>query len=91
LVIIPFYPELPSLVLVALTVLFRLAVVALFHSAYNSATSLREQKFTEELIPESALAYAAGALVVLAVVFTRGHLAYETSGTKQGSGSFSTS
>jgi hypothetical protein len=55
-------------------------VVALFHSAYNSVTSLGEQKFTEELISESALAYAVGALVMLAVllvVFTRGRLAYE--------------
>ena len=55
-------------------------IVALFHSAYNSATSLGEQKFTGELISGSALLYAVGALVVLAVVitaFTRGRLAYE--------------
>ena len=54
-------------------------VVALFHSAYNSAMSLGEQKFTGELISGSALLYAVGALVVLAVllvVFTRGRLAY---------------
>jgi membrane protease YdiL (CAAX protease family) len=55
-------------------------VVALFHSAYNSATSLGEQRFTGELISGNALPYAAGALVALAVllvVFTRGRLAYE--------------
>jgi CAAX protease family protein len=55
-------------------------VVALFHSAYNSATSLGEQKFTGELISGNALPYAVGALVALAVllvVFTRGRLAYE--------------
>ena len=55
-------------------------IVALFHSAYNSATSLGEQKFTGELISGPALLYAVGALVVLAVLvvfFTRGHLAYE--------------
>ena len=43
-------------------------IVALFHSAYNSATSLGEQKFTGKLISGSALLYAVGALVVLAVV-----------------------
>ena len=50
------------------------------HSAYNSATSLGEQKFTGELISGFALLNAVGALVVLAVllvVFTRGRLAYE--------------
>jgi CAAX protease family protein len=55
-------------------------IAALFHSAYNSATSLGEQKFTGELISGSALLYAVGALVVLAVllvVFTRGRLGYE--------------
>jgi hypothetical protein len=55
-------------------------VVALFHSAFNSATSLGEQKFTGELISESALLYAIGALVAIVVVvavFTRGRLAYE--------------
>jgi membrane protease YdiL (CAAX protease family) len=56
-------------------------IVALFHSAYNSATSLGEQKFTGELISGSALLYAVGVLVVLAVVIavlTRGRLGYES-------------
>jgi hypothetical protein len=56
-------------------------VVALFHSAYNSATSLGEQRFTGELIPGSAqLLIAFGALVAVAVilvVLTGGRLAYE--------------
>jgi membrane protease YdiL (CAAX protease family) len=56
-------------------------VVALFHSAYNAATSLGEQRFTGELIPGSAqLLIAFGVLAVLAVVLavlTRGRLAYE--------------
>jgi membrane protease YdiL (CAAX protease family) len=55
-------------------------VVALFHSAYNSATSLGEQRFTGELIFGSALLYAVGALVALAMLvaaFTGGRLAYE--------------
>ena len=56
-------------------------VVALFHSAYNSATSLGEQRFTGELIPGSAqLLIAFGVLVVVAVilaVFTGGRLAHE--------------
>jgi membrane protease YdiL (CAAX protease family) len=55
-------------------------IVALFHSAYNSATSLGEQKFTGEIISGPALLYAVGALVVLAVVvtaFTGGRLGYE--------------
>jgi uncharacterized protein len=55
-------------------------IVALFHSAYNSATSLGEQKFTGELISGSALLYAVGALVALAVllvVVTGGRLAYK--------------
>ena len=55
-------------------------IVALFHSAYNSAWSMGEQKFTGELFSGAALLYAVGALVVLAVVitvFTRGSLAYE--------------
>ena len=54
-------------------------VVALFHSAFNSATSLGEQTFTGELIPGPALLYAAVVLVavaVLVVAFTRGRLAY---------------
>jgi uncharacterized protein len=56
-------------------------VVALFHSAYNSASSLGEQQFTGELIPGSAqLLIAIGVLVVVAVilaVITGGRLAYE--------------
>ncbi len=55
-------------------------IVALFHSAFNSGTSLGEQRFTGELISGSTLPYAVGALVVLAVittVSTRGHLGYE--------------
>jgi len=55
-------------------------IVALFHSAYNSATSLGEQRFTGELISGPTLVYAVGTLVVLAVfvtAFTRGRLAYE--------------
>ncbi len=56
-------------------------VVALFHSAFNSATSLGEQRFTGEIISGSAqLLIAFGVLGVLAVVlavFTRGRLAYE--------------
>jgi uncharacterized protein len=51
-------------------------VVALFHSAYNSAVSLGGQKFTGELISGSATLYAVGALVVLAV-FTRGRLTHK--------------
>jgi hypothetical protein len=56
-------------------------IVALFHSAYNSATSLGEQKFTGELISGSALLYAVVALValtMLVVFFTRGCLAYKS-------------
>jgi hypothetical protein len=55
-------------------------IVALFHSAYNSATSLGEQEFTGELISGPTLLYAVGALVVLAAVvtaFTGGRLGYE--------------
>jgi membrane protease YdiL (CAAX protease family) len=56
-------------------------VVALYHSAYNSATSLGEQQFTGELIPGSArLLIAFGVLVAVAVilvVLTGGRLAYE--------------
>ena len=58
-------------------------VVALFHSAFNSATSLGEQRFTGELIPGPAqLLVACGVLVVVAVclvVLTGGRLAYEPS------------
>jgi cell division protein FtsX len=56
-------------------------VVALFHSAYNSATSLGEQRFTGELIPGSTQSLIVfGVLVAVAVilkVFTGGRLAYE--------------
>jgi membrane protease YdiL (CAAX protease family) len=55
-------------------------IVALFHSAFNSATSLGKQQFTGELISGPALLYAVGALVVLAAVitaFTGGRLGYE--------------
>ncbi len=56
-------------------------VVALFHSAFNSATSLGAQRFTGELISGFAqLLIAFGVLVVVAVVLavlTRGRLAYE--------------
>jgi membrane protease YdiL (CAAX protease family) len=55
-------------------------VVALFHSAFNSATSLGAQRFTAELIPGPTLLYAAGVLVavaVLLVALTRGGLGYE--------------
>ena len=53
-------------------------IVALFHSAYNSAWGMGDQRFTGELVSGPALLYAAGALVVLAVVITvltRGRLA----------------
>jgi hypothetical protein len=56
-------------------------VVALFHSAFNSATSLGDQQYTGELIAGSAQLFIAfGLLVVVAVVvvaFTRGRLGYE--------------
>jgi membrane protease YdiL (CAAX protease family) len=58
-------------------------VAALFHSAFNSATSLGEQRFTAELIPGPAqLVIAFGVLVVVAVgvaALTRGRLAYASS------------
>jgi hypothetical protein len=56
-------------------------IVALFHSAFNSATSLGEQKFTGELISGSALLYAVVTLVALAMLialFTRGRLGYDS-------------
>jgi CAAX protease family protein len=56
-------------------------IVALFHSAYNSAVSFGDQEFTGELISGSATVYAVGALVALAMlvaVLSRGHLAYES-------------
>jgi len=55
-------------------------IVALFHSAFNSATSLGAQRFTAELIAGPTLLYAAGVLVgaaVLVVALTRGRLAYK--------------
>ncbi len=55
-------------------------LIMLFHSAYNSAASLGEQKFTGEIISGPALLYAVEALVVLAAVvtaFTRGRLGNE--------------
>ena len=58
-------------------------VAALFHSAFNSATSLGEQRFVGELIPGPAqLVIAFGVLVVVAVgvaALTRGRLAYASS------------
>ena len=60
-----------------------LSLAALFHSAFNSATSLGEQRFTAELIPGPAqLVIAFGVLVVVAVgvaALTRGHLAHASS------------
>ena len=56
-------------------------VVALFHSAFNSATSLGDQQYTGELIAGSAQLFIAfGLLVVVAVVvvaFTSERLGYE--------------
>ena len=56
-------------------------VVALFHSAYNSATSSGDARFTEELISgPAALLIPLGLTVVIAVViaaFTKGRLSYE--------------
>jgi hypothetical protein len=53
-------------------------VVALFHSAYNSATSLGDQRFTGELISGSAqLLIAFVVVAVVLAVLTRGRLAYE--------------
>jgi uncharacterized protein len=55
-------------------------VVALFHSAYNSAWGTGDKKFTNELLSGSALLYAVVAVAVVAVVLaavTRGRLAYE--------------
>ena len=57
-------------------------VVALFHSAYNSATSAGDARFTEELITSpAALLIPLGLTVVIAVViaaFTKGRLSYES-------------
>jgi membrane protease YdiL (CAAX protease family) len=55
-------------------------VVALFHSAYNSAWGTGDKKFVNELLSGSALPYAVVAVAVVAVVLaimTRGHLACE--------------
>jgi membrane protease YdiL (CAAX protease family) len=56
-------------------------VVALFHSAYNSATSSGDARFTEELITgPAALLIPLGLTVMVAVVvaaFTKGRLSYE--------------
>ena len=56
-------------------------VVALFHSAYNSAWGTGDAKFTAELIPGSAaqtIPVAVVAVVAVAVaVLTRGRLAYD--------------
>ena len=56
-------------------------VVALFHSAYNSAWGTGDQKFIGELIPEpAATLIPIGVVAVVAVVvaaFTRGRLSYE--------------
>ena len=56
-------------------------IVALFHSAFNSATSLGDQRFTGELISGAAqLIIAFGLLVTVAVVLaalSRGRLSYD--------------
>jgi membrane protease YdiL (CAAX protease family) len=55
-------------------------VVALFHSAYNSAWGTGNHKFTGELLSGSALPYAVVAVAMVAVVLatmTRGRLARE--------------
>ena len=55
-------------------------VVALFHSAYNSAWGTGDKKFANELLSGSALPYAVVAVAVVAVVLaimTRGRLACE--------------
>ena len=56
-------------------------VVALFHSAYNSAWGTGDQKFTGELIPgPAATLIPIGVVAVVAVVvaaFTKGRLSYE--------------
>ena len=55
-------------------------VAALFHSAFNSATSLGEQRFTGEIIPGPAqLVIVFGVLIVIAggvAALSRGRLAY---------------
>ena len=56
-------------------------VVALFHSAYNSAWGTGDQKFTGEMIPgPAATLIPIGVVAVVAVVvaaFTKGRLSYE--------------
>jgi membrane protease YdiL (CAAX protease family) len=56
-------------------------IVALFHSAFNSATSAGDARFTQELISgPAALLIPMAMLVVVAVVvaiFTKGRLAYD--------------
>ncbi len=55
-------------------------VVALFHSAYNSAWGTGDKKFANELLSGSTLPYAVVAVAVVAVVLavmTRGRLACE--------------
>lgn len=55
-------------------------VVALFHSAYNSAWGTGDKKFANELLSGSALPYAVVVVAVVAVVLaimTRGRLACE--------------
>ena len=57
-------------------------VVALFHSAYNSAWGTGDKKFANDLLSGSALLYAVVAVAVVAVavvlaVLTRGRLACE--------------
>ena len=55
-------------------------IVALFHSAYNSAWGTGDHKFTNELLSGSALLYAVATVTVVAMVLavlTRGRLAYE--------------
>lgn len=56
-------------------------IVALFHSAFNSATSAGNARFTQELISgPAALLIPVASLVVIAVVlvvFTKGRLSYD--------------
>jgi uncharacterized protein len=53
-------------------------VVALFHSAYNSAWGTGDQKFTGELNPgPAATLIPIGVVAVVVAAFTRGRLSYE--------------
>jgi uncharacterized protein len=58
-------------------------IVALFHSAFNSATSAGDAKFTQELISGPAAQLIPMALLVVVavvvVIFTKGRLAYDPS------------